>query len=60
MTAYTACTVVNEAKVPPITGGTRQDVEHAIFRTWVYDNDSSGDTRSQCATVRLGPDGLQN
>jgi hypothetical protein len=58
MAEYTACTSNNTATVPPITGGTRQDVDHAIYT--IYSESASGDTRTQCATVRIGPDGLQN
>ena len=48
------------AKVSPVTGGTRQTVEHAYYNVDATDNVSSGDTKSQCQTVRIGPDGLQN
>jgi len=58
MAEYTACTSNNAATVPPITGGTRQSVEHAVYYT--YSQSTTGDTRTQCSTVRIGHDGLQN
>jgi len=58
MAIYSACTGVNVAKVGTVTGGTRQDINHALYLT--NSRTSTGDTQSQCATVLIGPDGLQN
>ena len=58
MATYSACTGDNVAKVAPFTGGTRQNVDHAMFLTFTAT--TSGDSKSQCATVRIGHNGLQN
>jgi len=58
MAIYSACTGNSVATVPPLTGGTGQNVDHAMFLTFTAN--TSGDTRAQCATVRIGHDGLQN
>lgn len=59
MATFSACTgTTNVATVPPITGGTGQNVHHALYIS--NDYASSGDTVAQCQTVRIGPDGLQN
>ena len=55
---YIQCTGDNVAKVPPLTGGTGQNVDHAMFLTFTAN--TSGDTKSQCTTVRIGHNGLQN
>ena len=58
MATYSECTGNNVAMVPPMTGGTRQNVDHAMFLTFTAN--TSGDTKAQCATVRIGHNGLQN
>jgi hypothetical protein len=58
MATYSGCTGPFTAKVGTVTGGTRQDVNHALFLSNNYT--SSGDTVAQCQTVKIGPDGLQN
>jgi len=58
MALISGCTSNNNATVPPLTGGTGQNVDHALYIT--TSSNISGDTKVQCNTVRIGPDGLQN